>query len=45
MIYEEYVGSMGSCLEGVKLVLKRVKAVDLLMLVGLDERYEILTFL
>ena len=45
MISEEYVGSMGSYFDGVKLVLKRIKAGELLILVGLDERDEIHTFL
>ena len=45
MIPEGYVGSMGSCLERVKLALESVKAGELLIFVGLDERDEILTFL
>lgn len=42
---EENIGSAENCLEGVKLAVERVKAGDLLMLVGLDETDEILTFL
>ena len=41
---EENIGSAENCLEGVKLAVERVKAVHLLMLVGVDENDEILTF-
>ena len=42
---EENIGSAENCLEGVKLAVERVKAGDLLMLVGLAMRDEILAFL
>ena len=42
---EENIGSTESCLEAVKLAVQRVKAGDLLLLVGLVERDEILAFL
>ena len=42
---EENIGSAENCLEGVSLAVERVKAGDLLMLVGLDDRNEILAFL
>jgi len=42
---EENIGSAENCLEGVKLAVERVKAGDLLMLVGLAMRDEILSFL
>ena len=42
---EENIGPTENCLERVKLAVERVKVGDLLMLVGLDENDEILTFL
>ena len=42
---EENIASAENCLEGVKLAVECVKAGDLLMLVGLDMRDEILAFL
>ena len=42
---EENIGSTESCLEAVKLAVQRVKAGDLLLLVGLVERDKILAFL
>ena len=42
---EENIGSAENCLEAVKLAVQRVKAGDLLMLIGLDKRDEILAFL
>jgi hypothetical protein len=42
---EENIASTENCLEGVKLAVERVKAGDLLMLVGLAMSDEILAFL
>ena len=42
---EENIGSAENWLEGVEIVVERVKLGELLMLVGLDENDEILTFL